>query len=91
MEQIDVEDELIPIIKKILAEWHYSGLLSDVNFEPQKLEAIIGDELLCRLYIDRIIETKNKQLGQNKKLMPLVLSAMGNYTNEFWKDFKITI
>jgi len=91
LEQIDIEDELIPILKVILKDWHYSGLISEVNMEVEDLEIIINDECLSKLYIDRVIEYKRKNIGQMEVLKPLVLSALGNYINEFWKDFNLTI
>ena len=90
LEQIDLEDELIPILRNFLAEWHYSGLLYDslgetsVDWAP-----ILANECLKRLYVDRVIEKKRIHLAEREELKPLVLSALGNYTNKFWKEFNL--
>lgn len=91
LEQIDLEDELIPLLKALLRQWHFSGLLSDVSLEGVELDPILQDECLTKLYIDRIIEQKKKKVGQRLELKPLVQSALGNYENQFWKDFSRTI
>lgn len=91
LEFIDIEDELIPILKKILTEWHFSGLRSDLDLENADLSKILKHECLRKLYINRIIETKRKKLGQREELKPLVLAALGDYSNEFWKDFNVVI
>jgi len=91
LEQIDIEDELIPILKKLLLEWHYTGLLSDISLDVKDIQTVLNDSCLSQLYINRIIEMKKKEVGRMKELEPLVLSALGNYRNEFWKDFKLSI
>lgn len=87
LEQIDIEDELIQILKNILTEWHYSGLLSDNDLEVDDLELIISNNCLKNLYVDRIIKHKRNKIAQRKEVKQLVLTALGNYKNEFWKDF----
>lgn len=91
LEQIDIEDKLIPILKELLTEWHYSGLLSKVNLQEIDLATILENDCLSQLYINRIIDCKRKQIGERKELKPLILSALGNYKNEYWKDFNLTI
>jgi len=88
LEQIDIEDELIPILKKLLTEWHYSGLLSDITLNSIDVEPILIDSCLSKLYVDRTIEQKKNEVGQTKGIKPLILSALGDYKNQFWKDFK---
>lgn len=91
LEQIDLEDELIPLLKDLLRQWHFSGLLSDVALEDVELGPILQDECLKKLYIDRIIEQKKKEVGQRLELKPLVQSALGDHENQFWRDFSRTI
>ena len=91
LEQIDLEDALIPILKKILIEWEYSGLLSNMDFEVKNVDLILTDNCLSKLYVNRIIENKKVKVGRQEKIKPFVLSALGNYKNEFWKDFNSSI
>jgi hypothetical protein len=91
LEAIDVEDELIPILKELLQEWHYSGLLADSPEEPADLTSVLGDECLARLYVDRIIETKNKAMAAQPELRGLVLAALGNHEKTYWNALKLTL
>ena len=91
LEQIDIEDQLIPILKGLLTEWHYSGLLSKVNLNDTNLEHILDNDCLSQLYVNRVIACKHKIMGERNELKPLILSALGNYKNEYWKDFNLTI
>ena len=88
LEAIDVEDELIPILKNLLGEWHFSGLLADSPPEPTDLTTVVEDECLAGLYVDRIIETKNKTLARRPEFQGLVSSALGNHAKEYWKALK---
>ena len=87
LQQIDKEDELIPILKNLRMEWHYSGLLSSIALDVEEFDTVLRDPCFTKLYIDRIIEHKKKEIGQREELKPLVLIALGNHRNEFWKDF----
>jgi len=91
LEKINVEDELIPLLKEILKDWHYSGLLSNLNLEEPQFTTAYDDPCLLQLYVDRVIEQKQKKIGQLDQLKPLVMSALGNYEQLFWKDFNSTI
>lgn len=91
LEKIEVEDALIPLLKDILKEWHYSGLLSTIDLEESQFTAAYDDPCLLQLYVDRVIEQKQRTIGQLDKLKPLVMSALGNYEQLFWKDFNSII
>ena len=90
LEAIDVEDELIPILRGMLHEWHYTGLLADPTPDPKNLEVVLGDESLTQLYVDRIIETKNRAAAALPELRGLVLGALGNHAEVYWNDLKLT-
>lgn len=87
LSQIEVNDELIGVLNSILFEWHYSGLLSDIDLREVDLKDQLDDPCMSKLYINRVIEQKQKAVGQKDFLKPLVTAALGNYTNEYWKDF----
>jgi len=91
LEQIDVEDELIPILKKLLKEWHYSGLLSQVDLGTPEFSETYDHQCLLQLYVDRVIEQKQKKIGQLDKIKPHVLSVLGTFEKTFWKNFNSTI
>lgn len=86
LDQIDVEDELIPILKRILEEWHYSGLLCDNPCDSIDFKVVLSDSCLRKLYVDRVIEQKKISVARNEAILPFVLSAIGNHEKEFWRD-----
>jgi len=87
LEQISVEDPLIPLLKTTLESWHYSGLLSTYKLNTPEFHNAYDDPCLLQLYVDRVIRQKKKTIGQTDKLKPYVLSTLGNYDTLFWKDF----
>jgi len=91
LEKIDVDDELIPLLKQVLAEWHYSGLLGTIQLEESQLTPAYDNPCLLQLYVNRVIEQQQKEIGQMSKIKPLVMSALGNYQQLFWKDFNAII
>lgn len=91
LEHIDVEDPLIPILKEVLKEWHYSGLLAKTDLGVPVFDEAFDDTCLLQLYVDRVIARKKKKIGQMDKIRPLVLSALGDYEKVFWKDFNSTL
>jgi len=88
LEAIDVEDALIPILKEILRQWHYSGLLAEVPPVPEDLTTIVGNDCLRRLYVDRVIETQNTDMAGHPELHGFVLAALGNHADTYWKALK---
>lgn len=90
LEAIDVEDELIPLLNGVLREWHYTGLLADLSPEDA-IDTILAEECLAQLYADRVIERKNKEVAARPELQGLVLAALGDHTEIFWKDLSIAI
>ena len=91
LEYIDVEDELIPLLKQVLKEWHYSGLLSKIDLGEPIFDDSYKDPCLLQLYTNRVIETRQKKIGQMDKLRPMIMSAFGNYEQLFWKEFNSNI
>ncbi|NJC27101.1 hypothetical protein [Neolewinella antarctica] len=89
LEVIDVEDELILILKEILREWHYTGLLADLPPEPANLNLILENECLVRLYVDRVIETGNEVMAGREELRGMVLAVLGNHGATYWKELKL--
>lgn len=87
LEEINIEDELIPILKNLMKEWHYSGLLSDVDLEKPEFDDAFADPCLMQLYADRVISQRKLQIARLEKVNPLVKLALGNHIDYFWKEF----
>ena len=89
LEAIDVEDVLIPILQGVLHEWHYTGLLAGLTPDPKNLEAILEDESLTQLYVDRVIETKNRAAAALPELSGSIVGALGNHAEVYWKELNV--
>lgn len=88
LEQINIEDELIPLLRDLLNQWHYSGLLSDIEVNGQQFTEAYDNPCLRQLYVDRVITQKQNKIGHMIKIKSQVKSALGNYEHLFWKDYK---
>lgn len=91
LEQINVEDELLPILNDILKQWHFSGLLSDTELEHIVFGKGYNNQCLLQMYADRVISLKRIKVAKMSKINPLVKSALGNYEELFWKEYKLDI
>lgn len=91
LEKIDVEDPLIPILKNVMRQWHYSGLLCDIDLAVPNFLEPFNDQCLLQLYVNRVIDQKNKTIGQMNWIKPHVESALGNYRDIFWKEFNASV
>jgi hypothetical protein len=85
---IDESDYLVPILEKIIQEWHYSGIGIDTNLEYIKLEMIFSNSCLEQLYIDRVIDRKDLGRAQIPELKNKIKSSLGNHLSYFWKELK---
>lgn len=85
---IDPEDKVIPILESILNQWHYSGIglilrLDNLDFDP-----IFSNPCLEQLYIDRVIEKKDRKRAELPQMLEKVRATLGNYTDKYWNEFK---
>jgi hypothetical protein len=85
---IDLEDHVIPILESILQQWHYSGIgiilvLEDLDFDP-----IFSNPCLEQLYIDRVIEKKDRKRAELPQILEKIRATLGNYTQKYWNEFK---
>ncbi|MBS1665127.1 MAG: hypothetical protein JST68_29040 [Bacteroidetes bacterium] len=83
--EISPDDELVPLLKRVLRDWHYSGV-GDVADAELDWASIAGDECLLRLYADRVIERKAAELVNTPVLRPVVMAAIGDHQDSFWKE-----
>lgn len=81
---LDHEDAVIPLMEAHLQRWHYSAI--GYNIADPVLDTVLGNSCLKQLYIDRIIEKKDKKKAAIAILQPIIKAAMGNYAALFWND-----
>ena len=77
LQRIDPEDVLIPVLENKLVTWHYSGIGHSLPVEKLNFELLSGMFCLRQLYIDRVIELKNKALAAHEALSDSVKASMG--------------
>lgn len=87
LEVIDIEDSMIPILEALLKEWHYSGLLSDVEIIAPTFNEAFDDKCLMQMYTDRVIDRKKLIIAKNEYVFPWVSASLGDYAEIYWKEF----
>lgn len=85
---IDPEDQVIPILESILQQWHYSGIGIELTLENLDFDPIFSNPCLEQLYIDRVIEKKDRKRAESPQLLEKIKATLGNYTEKYWKEFK---
>lgn len=85
--RIDPEDPLIPHLESILIQWHYSGIGIELDLENLNFDSIFGNPCLEQLYLDRVIEKKDRKRVQLPQLHEKIRATLGNYAEIFWNEF----
>ena len=85
---IDPEDYLIPILESILNQWHYSGIGIPLSLKNLDCELIFSNPCLEQLYIDRVIDKKDKKRAELPQMLEKIRATLGNYTEKYWNEFK---
>lgn len=88
---IDREDELIPILEGIMAQWHYSAVKHKQDISGLNFDVVAGNQCLLQLYTDRIIAYKHIQLALHPAFKGSVQASLGIYGKEFWNNFNTEI
>lgn len=87
LRQLDIEDELIPILENLLIRWHYSGIEGEIKYEELKVEVYMAHSSLRQLYIDRVIAFKNLPRAMHPTIHPWVKASLGIHQSTLWKEF----
>lgn len=88
LKMIDSEDELIPILEKILSNFHYSGINFQLEIDSLDFKKVKNNACLLQLYVNRIIESKNIHLANHPAFREAVAASLSIYKNEFWAELK---
>lgn len=81
---IDVEDDLIPVLENLLAEWHYSGIKYPMDISQLDFKPIMENDCLRQLYVDRVLAEKNKTLSELPILNPYIKASIGIFGSYFY-------
>lgn len=88
LKMINSEDALMSILEKILRIWHYSGIAyRDEEMIPDRSIAHTN-ACLEKMYVNRIIATKNLSLAMAPGFRELVKADLGIFGDELWNSFK---
>ena len=85
---IDPEDYLIPILESILNQWHYSGIGIPLSLKNLDFELIFSNPCLEQLYIDRVIDKKDKKRAELPQMLEKIRATLGIYSEKYWNEFK---
>jgi len=80
---IDPEDSLVSILEDILTSWHYSGINYSLEVEKLDFSVIIADKCLFQLYLNRVLEYKNRTLLKQPDLQRLYKENVGDLEGQF--------
>ena len=78
------EDKLVEILEGFLHQWHYSGINSSLEIEQLDFQIAHSNKCLEQLYINRIIEYKNKRLAKLANWKGLIKANLSIFSKEYW-------
>lgn len=79
------DDVLVKCIHQQIEKWCLSSVgISSKNHIHESL--ILGNKALTTLYVDRIIDKKDKKRLENPLIQEQVFIALGDYKEEFWRE-----
>lgn len=78
------EDKLVEILEGFLHQWHYSGISYSLELEQLDFQIAHSNKCLEQLYINRIIEYKNKRLAKLPEWEGLVKANLSIFSKEYW-------
>ena len=87
-EAIQLEDSLLPSLRKVMSKWSYSAIDAGSSPEGTDWEVVLQDRCLLQLTIDRIIERGAMNYATSEIFVRHVTSALGDYGAFFWKEFE---
>ncbi len=87
VKSLSPDDILLQTLKKTAINWSYSSVGMEIE-EQFNSEIILSDKSLSLSYIDKIIEYNDIKRVNNKQIIKLIDTALGNYP-EVWTDYQL--
>lgn len=79
-------DLLVAKLRQTAEEWPLSSI--GIKLEnPANLDLLLNHSALKQLYVDRIIQHKDKSRTSPQEIKESILSTTGEYSTKFWPDF----
>lgn len=89
LQNADPEDQLIKMLEEILLQFHYSGIVYDLDLGKINWEEELKDKTYRKLYLERIVENKAYTLAEIPYINQLLMAEFGMYKDIFWRELKI--
>lgn len=86
LKRIDAEDTVIPILQKHMTDFSYSAIGFDVVSETINLDVVFSDPCLKQLYLNRVVERKDKKFAEAASVKTELLAGFGDYKQVFWNE-----
>lgn len=84
----DSKDPLLPVLERYLKQFHYSAIGSAIEIEVIDWESELADPVYQKLYLDRVVATKDYKRAEIPYVNQLLHAAFGLYKNQFWQTLK---
>lgn len=86
---IDPEDPILIHMNSIMKDWSYSSI--GYLDETENLDITELDTNLClkQLFVDRVMERKDKKMAKLPPIYSHIKASMGDYQHIFWKEFNL--
>lgn len=88
LKDADSEDPLIKMLEKIVTQFHYSAVGSDLEFDKINWEEELQDKTYRKLYLERIVEKKAYKLAEIPYINQLLIAEFGMHKDVFWRELK---
>ncbi|MGG1924065.1 hypothetical protein [Chryseobacterium sp.] len=85
---VDPEDALIPMLKNILTQFHYSGIGYDLDLKNVNWPEELKDSTYRKLYLERIVEKKDDKLAEIPFINKQLIAEFGMHKDTFWRELK---
>ncbi|NHN25743.1 hypothetical protein FIA58_008660 [Flavobacterium jejuense] len=86
LQLMDADDMILPVLEQKLKQFPYSGIGYEMNLENIDLSVALSDACLTQLFLDRVVEKKDKNRGNLEVIKPLLLANFGDYKTIFWNE-----
>lgn len=92
LELIDSNDIMVEYLSKLINQWHYSGIRSSkLDIDTLNFDELVINNLMTRIYADRVIKFNKLQLALHPTLAPIIKGILGNHSSAYWREFETAI
>lgn len=86
LQHMDADDIILPVLEQKLKQFSYSGIGYDMDLENLDHSVVLSDDCMTQLFLDRVVEKKDKNRGNLEIIKPLLLANFGDFKTIFWNE-----